>query len=235
MGLAWFLWRAIYDAAPTAVLGGFTFRGMILYMVVVVLLRRVVRGAGLDTRVSNDIYLGGLNRYLVLPVRYLPVKYAQHIGTLFPTLVQFVVFALAFVLLIGIPDDVAIRPANVAACVLALAVASFLYFMMTFVLECVAFWAENVWSLLLMLEFIALFLGGRDGAARAVSGRRPHGHRVDAVPHLLLDASPRAARQDRVAGLCAPAGGRPRVGGRLRLLCRWIWHKGALRYSGVGI
>ena len=42
---------------------------------------------------SGDIYEGGLNRYLVFPLNYRVVKYAQIVGSLAPIVVQVVIFA----------------------------------------------------------------------------------------------------------------------------------------------
>ena len=66
----------------------------ILYYVVVILSSKLVRVNDLgEGTVSQDIYEGGLSRYLLYPEGYLPLKYAQQVGGLVPAIVQFAAYS----------------------------------------------------------------------------------------------------------------------------------------------
>jgi ABC-2 type transport system permease protein len=234
-GLAWCLWTAVYLSAGRGTLGGYSRDAMLLYMVVVVLLQRVVRGNSLESTVSSDIYQGGLNRYIVFPVRYLPFKYAQSVGGLLPALVQLTLFCVLFLLLVGRPADVAITPWTVLGAAAALGVGHFLYFLLGFPLEAVAFWAENVWSLSVTLRFVTALLGGAllplsmfPGVAQDALAWTPFPI-LFAVPAETLLGRMDAATWARQVGLalawCLVV---HRIG-------RAVWRRGSLQYSGVGM
>lgn len=234
-GLAWFLWGAMFASADTDRIGGFSFEAMLLYYVVVILIAKVVRGYALDMQVSVDIYEGGLTRYLVFPTSYVPFKYAQHLGTLAPVVIQSVVFGAVFALTIGVPADAQLSWWRLAACVLAVFVGNLLYFLMNLPLQSVSFWADNVWSLSVALRMTSNLLGGMlvpialfpqwaqdalawtpfpllfDAPARMLIGKMG----FEELAHLLAVS---------LAWMSA-----------LVVVTHLIWRRGRLRYTGVGI
>jgi len=113
LAVAYFVWLAVFEHTRSETIGGFTFAGMVLYYILVILLGRIVRGQERDMAVSTDVYEGALTKYLLYPTDYFGFKYAAHLGDLVPGLVQLV-----------------------------------------------SFWADNVWSLNVMLRFSTELLGG---------------------------------------------------------------------------
>ncbi|MCA9314711.1 MAG: ABC-2 family transporter protein [Planctomycetes bacterium] len=234
-GLAWCVWTAVFASAGSNEIRGWTLDGMLLYMVVVVLLGRVVRGGDIDMTISNEIYQGGLNRYLVFPVSYQPFKYAQAVGTLLPALVQLALFCAIFLLVVGRPADIAITPFGVLGAIAAMAVGHVLYFLLGYPLELVAFWADNVWSLAVTLRFVTTLLGGMmiplalfPGWAQDVLAFTPFPI-LYAVPAetLLGRMDPALWARHMVVALvwCVIV---QRIG-------TWVWRRGSLQYSGVGM
>ncbi len=235
LGAAWFLWKAMFASANVTSMGGFSFDAIILYMVVVVLLQRVIRSPMVDSTVSGDIYTGSLNRYLVLPIPYLPAKYAEHIGALTPSFIQLGLFGVVVAFVLGIPSDVSLTWGSVAACVLAVFVAQLVYFLMDFPLQATAFWADNVWSLSVALRMTTTLLGGAlipltmfpEWAQSALSW----------TPFPILYHLPAQTLLGRVdlatwGRALLIACGWIVV---LRFFCAWVWNRGRLRYSGVGM
>jgi ABC-type uncharacterized transport system permease subunit len=160
LGVSWTLWNAVYDASGEPRIGGLDRHGMILYFVTVLLAARAVRGADLgDATVSSDIYQGGLTKHLLYPAPYPALKYAQHLGGATPILVQLLLFAGPSLVLVD-TAEARVSPASLGMGVVSLVAANLLYWLMTFPLHCVAFWAENVWSLVIALRFVGNFLGG---------------------------------------------------------------------------
>ena len=234
-GVAWFLWRAMFDSAGTATIGGYSFQAMMLYMVAVALFKRLVRAGSFDDSVRNDIYAGLLNRYLVLPASYLPLRYAQEIGSLLPSLVQLLVFGVVFAFFVGVPADVEITPLGMLLCGLTLLVAHALYFLLAFPLDCAAFWADNVWSLGVALSMVTGLLGGAliplalfPTWAQEILAWTPFPLLFYVPAQMLLGRMDPAvwARMMLVAiAWCV----------LLRGICAWTWGRGRLRYSGVGM
>jgi ABC-type uncharacterized transport system permease subunit len=160
LGLVWFVWTAVYDASGRAEIGDMTRGTAILYYVAVILVGKLVRGNDLaDWTVSSDVYEGGLSRDLLYPEPSAAMKYAQQLGSLLPALLQFFLFGAAFPFLLD-ARGAAITPGTLARGLASIAVANLLYFLMAFCMHCLAFWAENVWSLLVALRLVGNLLGG---------------------------------------------------------------------------
>ena len=160
MIVVWYLWDAIFRATGSATIGGRTFDAMVVYYLAVFLLGRFVRGQDFEGTISSDIYEGGLNRYLVFPTGYRRFKYAQALGRQAPVVVQVLLFAVVAVPLLGIRPEIHITAPNALMAAGALLVANLLHYLVTFPLYAVAFWADNVWSLIVGHRLIAQILGG---------------------------------------------------------------------------
>ncbi len=159
LGVAYFLWHAIFDYRDTDKIQEFTFPGMILYYLVAPLIGKAVQGAEMGT-VSQEIYEGTLNKYLVYPVSFFRYKLASQASYTTIFLAQFALAMVLFRLLIGIPDGFSITSFSIFGCVVAVALASYVYFVITAAIEMVAFWADNVWSLVVIIRFTTGLLGG---------------------------------------------------------------------------
>ncbi len=160
LAVAFFLWRAIFDSTGRERIGGFTFDGMVIYYVLAILLGRLARGRDLQLSISQDIYQGTLTRYLLYPSSYVGFKYAEHLGTLLPSLVQLAVFGSLSAAVLSLPAGLHITPLSVLMTVVSLAAANLLVFLLSYPVQGIAFWADNVWSLTVMVRLIAEVLGG---------------------------------------------------------------------------
>jgi ABC-2 type transport system permease protein len=156
----WFLWRSIYATTGAETIAGYTFPAMMTYLIGVNLIGRVVRGSDLPLALANEIYDGSLSRYLLYPTRYAFLKYAQHIGMMVPELLQMALFALILIAIFGLPADSGFTVGSIALVLPALVIGNLLYFLLSVPLQLVAFWADNVWSLGVMLRFASMLLGG---------------------------------------------------------------------------
>lgn len=158
--IAYCLWAAIFQATEAESLGGFTFQAMLVYYVAAILVGKLVRGQERELSVARDIYEGVLNRYLIYPAPYGLFKYAEHLGSLLPAMVQVAVFGGAALIWLEVPTDLRLGSGQVARAALAVALANVLAFLMRFPIQCLAFWADNVWSLNVMLRLATELLGG---------------------------------------------------------------------------
>lgn len=234
-GVVYFLTTALYRESGQAELGGYSLAAMLVYYVAVLLFSKVVRGVDFDNQVSTDIYEGGLNRYLIFPSSYFWFKYAQHVGALLPAVLQLLFLGGTFLLLSDLPPDA--RP-TLPGCLMgagSLMVGSLLYFTMSFPLQSVAFWADNVWSLLVALRFLTNLLGGLlfplalfPGWIQEINAWLPF-RALFAVPAQVCMGrmGVGAWATSMVLGLvwCAV----------IAALDRAVWRRGTLQYTGVGI
>ena len=232
--LVYFLWSAIFKE-PEQTIGGYSFDGMVLYYVFVILLGRLVTGPSNPTDIAQDIYDGVLSRYLLFPASYVGIKYAQRLGLLLPSLLQMVVLFALYAALLPFPPEVVITPLSVGMAVVSLAVANALYFALSSILQLVSFWADNVWSLVVMMVFTSRFLGG----SMVPLGTFPEGLRtwLAALPFGYLYGFP----IDTLMGRVDPAAWATGLVISLVWLAalvfagRLVWRRGMLQYSGVGI
>jgi ABC-2 type transport system permease protein len=65
-----------------------------------------------------------------------------------------------FLIFFKLPYDTGFGPSDFILCLAGIFIAGILFYLMMSLVEMAAFWAENVWSLLVMLRFTVMFLGG---------------------------------------------------------------------------
>jgi viologen exporter family transport system permease protein len=235
LSVFWFLTYAMFSASGQPTLGGYTERGMILYYVFVTLTGRIVHSNDLDMGISQDIYEGSLTRYLIYPVSYRAVKYAEQLGAIAPQLIQLTLFGFLAPLVVGIPDEVVITPASVAMALIALALANLLHYLLVIPIQAVAFWADNVWSLVIAKGLIFSFLGGMIAPislfpewAQSLLVWLPFPYLYSFPARTLMG---RVSFADWAIGLLVAAAWCLVAAA----LGRWIWRRGELEYTGVGI
>ncbi len=235
LGAFVFLAWALFAETGASEIRGFTQGGLVLYYAAVMLLGKLVAGADLGSDVSQDIYGGGLTRYLMFPRAYVPFKYAQQLGGQTPAVFQAAIFG---ILLFAVGDRIGATPpgpAALAMTLLSLALGNLIYFLLRLPLEMVAFWHDNVWSLVVLLRNVSRILGGATLPLAMFPG---------AVADILWWLPFRLVYEVPVACLL----GRITPGewlASLGLAAAWIavlalttlavWRRGTLQYTGVGI
>lgn len=233
VGVAYFLWRSVYSFTGAESIGGYRFSEMMFYYVMVPLVARAVSGPEMSF-ISREIYEGTLNRYLVYPISFFGYKYAAHLASAVIFLLQLVAVtgAAALVFEIG-AERAGLWP--MLSGMGAILAATLLYFAIASAFELVAFWADNTWSLLVMLKFVIGILGGGllplslfPGWARAL---------LEGLPFQYLYSFPIRCFMGEVS----PASWLYGMGlivvwaGVFAGIDRVIWRRGSLRYTGVGI
>ncbi len=156
----YFTWIAVFSSQDKAEIGGFTLDEMIMYYVLMILSAKIVIGTEMGLGIANEIYDGSLTRYLIYPTHYLSYKYAQNLGALLPQGIQLVIFFTLFLTLSSHGSALDLSMLSILQGLVALMLASFLYYCISIPVLAVAFWADNVWSLTVMLRFVGGFLGG---------------------------------------------------------------------------
>ena len=230
--IAYYLWSAIFAQTGAAQIGGYTFQGMILYYLMVPLIENVSRGQ--ESGLAQEIYGGTLTRYLVYPVPFFPFRYVGSLAGTVVALLQLVVVLGGYLALAGRPSDLPLTAGTVAMGLVAAVAAGLLNFLMVAALEMVAFWADQIWSLNVMLMFCVRLLGGSllplslfPDWSRAALAWTPFPYLVSFPIRTLTG---QVALVEWGQGLLIIA--LWSLG--FALLDRWIWRRGNLRYTGVG-
>lgn len=242
VGVAFFLWDAVFTASASGrdgMIGGFRFQEMILYTVLAHLVNQILHGQDFGY-MSADIYDGSLNRYLVFPVSFFGYKFAAHLATASIALLQFTLTLGLFAMVFGLPESSAhggpsITLPHLMTGICFAILAGYLYFTMASCLELVAFWADNVWSLLVMLRFSAQLLGGGlvplalfpEWAQPALQAL-PFSTLLDLPIRIILGRFEFAELSSGLFRLAAWSL-------CFTVLYAWIWRRGTRQYTGIGI
>jgi ABC-2 type transport system permease protein len=155
--IAYFLWSSIYGDDPNKLIGGYTFHQMLMYYLFVPFVGRMVRSHE-DFSLATEIKEGGLNKFLIYPLSFLQYKIMQKFVYTSLAVMQMFLGLFFVAYLLGLSLN--LNFANFSLGILAAFSSMLLYSMMLMTLEMVAFWADTVWSLGVMLRFIAMFFGG---------------------------------------------------------------------------
>jgi ABC-2 type transport system permease protein len=234
-GLVYFLWDAMFRESGVERIGGYTFDGMVVYYLAVILLGKLVRGREFEGAISTDIYEGGLNRYIVFPAPYFPFKYAQHLGAMLPAVFQFVLFGVLVLLVVGVPEALMPTPASVVLALTAAALGNLLHLLLSIPIQSVAFWADNVWSLDVAKRFAISLLGGFMLPLSVFPEWAQEALRFTPFPYLFsfpaLTLLGQVTLAEWALGMCVCLGWCC----LFALLARVVWRRGQLRYTGVGI
>ena len=154
--VAVFLWQTVYAISGVTTLGGFSLTEMLRYTFVAVFVFEVAIPE--ISGVASDIYDGSLSRYLVYPISFVTYKLIAQMARAALLALPFALTLLACT--IGILPFTLSLGALFQGC-LALLLASILYFMLTLTFEYAAFWADSIWTLVVMLRFMVALLGGK--------------------------------------------------------------------------
>jgi ABC-2 type transport system permease protein len=230
--VAYFVWQSIFESQGVTTMKGFTFSTLMAYYLLAPMVERLVQGGDWG-QISRDIYEGSLNRYLIYPVSFFGAKLMGHLANSTIGLAQMLVmFA---VLWASGMADFHFVPSLVLAAIGVMACAILVQFAIHACLEQLAFWADNVWSLLVMSRMILHLAGGAllpltffPKEVLAVFHFFPFRCFIDLPTRLLLGQS---NLQEAFEGM-----GLALVWAALLAGCaHWLWRRGMLRYSGAGM
>lgn len=157
--LAYFLWSGIFEANNTDHLNGFSMKDIVLYYLIVPQLFRIQQGSGIGS-IAREIYEGSLNKYLLYPVNYYAYKIVIYFAhTSFYILQLFLVMFLYWIVT-GSEGVLEFSALQLLLFIISMYFIALLYFSISSISEFIAFWADNIWSLGVIIRFVVSFLGG---------------------------------------------------------------------------
>jgi len=153
--ISYLLWQSIFELNKVSEMKGYSLNALIIYYFCISITHKILVSSGMGI-ISRDIYYGDLNKYLLYPVSYQIFKIGTYfaksflyLAVLIISLIIFQVFFGANLSLIGSIQGVVLILTSTIA-----------FFYLTAILELIAFWADNIWSLGIMLRSIMAFCGG---------------------------------------------------------------------------
>jgi ABC-2 type transport system permease protein len=151
------LWKSVFEARGASSMEGFTLDMMTLYYLIVPIGTRMLTGENIGF-LSREIYEGTFTRYLIYPLSVFQYKSITYLtNSLFYGVQLMILYMLYHVFYLG--GSLGNLPDLILGVGLFL-VASMAYLMMAMLIELLALWADNIWSLMVMLRFFTTFFGG---------------------------------------------------------------------------
>ena len=234
VAVAFFLWRAVFQYNRTDTMQGYSFTGLMLYYLMVPMIDKIVNGSGMGF-VSRDIYDGSLTRYLIYPVSFFKYKYVQHLANTSIFIVQLLLTIFIFTRIFGEPPDVSITPASILMGITAALFSGILSFFIFTSIEMIAFWADNVWTLVVMFRFCIALVGGTliplaffpDGWREALR-YLPFPYLVSFPIECATGRIPAGEWAQGIAVILAWSAA-------FLFILKSVWNRGRYQYTGVGI
>lgn len=228
------LWQSIFLGQGVDQMRGMTLDQLTLYYVLAPLSVKVLMGENIGF-FSREIYDGGLNRYLIWPMPALGYKALTYL-----THSTFYLLQLAFLYLVArtLVIDAHLELQDLIRLVAGLAylfVAAMGFFFLMALCEMISFWFDNAWTLGVMLKFALYFLGGTlvpltfyPGELQQVISYLPFASMASAPIKLILGHATPLESWQSFAVLVAwiPV---------LAMATAFMWRRGNLRYTGVGM
>lgn len=157
--IAYFLWVAIFEAKDVKEMNGFTLGKITFYYLIVPIVFRIQQGQTIGA-ISNEIYQGTLNKYLIYPLNFYTYKlitYCAHSTFFF---IQLCFIVIIYLFGFNNQNEFQFSFLNFILFSFLVFLSTLTYFMMNSISELIAFWADNIWSLGVIIRFIVKFLGG---------------------------------------------------------------------------
>ncbi len=148
------LWQSIFAANETGVMNGFTLQTMTLYYLIVPIGQKILTGENVGF-LSREIYDGTFSRYLIYPLSFFQYKATTYLTHSAFYGIQLVLIFSVYNLLTGTTGFTTLVPG-----ILLFLVAAFAYMSIAMIVELLALWADNIWSLMVLVRFFCLFFGG---------------------------------------------------------------------------
>ena len=229
-----FVYRAIFDTGGVDEVGGFTFVELLHYLILVATFDKLVmHRSGLD--LSEQIFEGYVTKYLVMPFDYFVLALGRW--------VQFLGVQVALVAGVWTVGVLALPawwplPAHAAAmgqALMLIAIGSYCFFLVYFIVHSLAFWLDVVWTLLVMVGFAGSFIRGVLVPV-SIMPAPVHDAFYWLFPYWTLSAPieiymGRLGTREFLQGLAVLLVS----AGALEALRRVLWRRGTRRYTGSGM
>lgn len=227
------LWTEVFEQQNVTEMNGFTLPMLTLYYVIVPIGSRILTGENMGF-ISREIYEGTFSRYLIYPLSWFQYKSLTYFTYSLFYAFQLIVFYCGYRLFLAGGLTFA-ELGNLFLGVSLFLLSSLVYLLMSSMVELISLWADNVWSLMVMLRFFSNFFGGAlipiaffPEWSQKILAYTPFPNLVGLPARTIMGLT---TPQEVFQGLVVIAVWAVIFGAVVKLM----WMKGQKNYSGVGI
>jgi ABC-2 type transport system permease protein len=227
------LWQNIFESNGSQAMEGFTLPMMTLYYLIVPIGTRMLTGQNIGF-LSSEIYDGSFNRYLIYPVSFFQYKTLTYLTYSAFYGLQLILVYLLYQAFFGTGITLPLL-SNLGLGLILFFIASYAYAMIGMLVELIALWADNVWSLMVMTRFVCYFFGG--AFVPLVFFPQWFRNALEWTPFPYLVSLPIRTTMGIATASEIKTGIILLIvwGFVLRKGAQALWNKGQHRYTGVGI
>ena len=152
-------WQMIYVSQGVSTMQGYTLEMMNMNYLIIPIGTRILAGENIGF-FAREVYDGSFTRYLLYPLSVFQYKTITYLTYSLFYVFQLIIIYCLFRTLISsspfMPSDIG----NLIQGVMLFFLAAAVYGMMAISIEMISLWADNIWSLAVMLRFFVSFFGG---------------------------------------------------------------------------
>lgn len=234
MLIAYSLWYSIFEYNKVSELNGYTLPHIIFYYLMAPLIFRIAQGDTIGG-ISTEIYEGGLNKYLLYPINFLSYKITTYFANAFFYFLQLILILFLFQQFFDTSHIYQFSLIRFFQFFLVVILCTTCYFFLNSLSELTAFWADYIWSLGVMIRFGVAFLGGSmiplafyPVWAQNALAFTPFPYLIHFPIQVILNQVEPLAYMQNIIILSFWI--------LFFFLCsQYLWRKGQLQYSGIGI
>lgn len=226
------LWEAIFESSGRSVMEGYTLETMTLYYLIVPIGSKMLTGENMGF-LSREIYEGTFSRYLLYPISFFNYKTITYLtySAFFGLQLSLAFVGYHFFFGSLNLDQIV----NLLSGLSFFMLASYAYCNLALLIELISLWADNIWSLMVMVRFLCFFFGGAyiplsffPLLLQNIIKFTPFPYLVSLPINVMMD---KLSIEDMLFGVLI-LGIWSIV---FNLGARALWAKGQYTYSGVGI
>ncbi len=227
------LWTAIFEQQNVSEINGFTLPMLTLYYVIVPIGSRILTGENLGF-LSREIYEGTFTRYLLYPLSWFQYKTLTYFTYSLFYAFQLMIFFVGYKFYLNGGMSL-FEFGNLFLGIGLFLISSLTYLLISMAVELLSLWADNIWSLMVMLRFFSNFLGGAliplaffPKEAQVILSYTPFPNLISLPARTMMGLT---SGQEIFQGLLV-------IGFWaviLALIVNLLWQRGQKKYTGVGI
>lgn len=224
------LWQSIFESSDNKVMEGFTLQMMTLYYLLVPIGQKMLTGENVGF-LSREIYDGTFNRYLIYPISFFQYKTLTYLTYSFFYGLQFLLVYFGYHLFTG----EAFQFQNLLLGYSMFLIAAFAYMGLSLFVELISLWADNIWTLMVMVRFFCFFFGGAyiplsffPDFMKEILVYTPFPYLISLPIRTTMGIATQSEMTTGFIFLVTWAI-------FFRMASQLLWKKGQLRYNGVGI
>lgn len=157
--IQFFVWTAIYQSSLSNEMFGYQYNQMIVYIIMAGIFTKVME-TGFEWEVAADIKEGGLSRFLVQPIRYMPYRIMNFLGKKLIQLILVCGISAVLFAVIGVTIGVPFYFSQLPWMLLAVMFALLLNCLIFYCISALAFWVTEISAIFVGLGVVSSILSG---------------------------------------------------------------------------